>query len=115
MGKQHMVGVLAAIFSAFAWSLGFIAPYVIGPYSIYDLAICRYLISGVIAFGILLAAWLGLTIGKVQLCAENLSHQACEALANKRSSQSETAGDRSAPAPATSQGQPPGPAPGVPR
>ena len=56
MGKQHMVGVLAAIFSAFAWSLGFIAPYVIGPYSIYDLAICRYLISGVIAFGILLAA-----------------------------------------------------------
>ncbi len=36
------------------------------------------------AFGILLACWFGLTIGKVQLCSENLSHQACEALAQKR-------------------------------
>lgn len=56
MGKQLTVGVLAAIFAAFAWSLGFIAPYVIGPYSIYDLAVCRFLISGVFALGILLAA-----------------------------------------------------------
>ncbi|WP_295952067.1 DMT family transporter [Rhodoferax sp.] len=56
MGKQLMLGVVAAIFAAFAWSLGFIAPYVIGPYSIYDLAVCRFLISGVFALGILLAA-----------------------------------------------------------
>ena len=56
MGKQRLVGVLAAVFAAFAWSLGFIAPYVIGPYSIYDLAVGRFLISGVFAFGILLAA-----------------------------------------------------------
>ena len=39
------------------------------------------------AFGILLAAWLGLTIGKVNLCAENLSHEACTALAQKRASE----------------------------
>ena len=56
MGKQLMAGVLAAVFAAFAWSLGFIAPYVIGPYSIYDLAVGRFLISGVFAVGILLAA-----------------------------------------------------------
>ena len=56
MGKQLTVGVVAAVFAAFAWSLGFIAPYVIGPYSIYDLAVCRFLISGVFALGILLAA-----------------------------------------------------------
>lgn len=56
MGKQLMLGVAAAVFAAFAWSLGFIAPYVIGPYSIYDLAVCRFLISGVLALGILLAA-----------------------------------------------------------
>lgn len=62
------------------------------------------------AFGILLAAWLGLTIGKVQLCAENLNHQACAALAQKRSGQSEAAGDRPAVAPSPGQAQ--GPAPG---
>ncbi len=56
MGTQLALGVAAAIFAAFAWSLGFIAPYVIGPYSIYDLAVCRFLISGVLALGILLAA-----------------------------------------------------------
>lgn len=56
MGKPLLVGVSAAVFAAFAWSLGFIAPYVIGPYSIYDLAVCRFLISGVLALGILLTA-----------------------------------------------------------
>lgn len=56
MGKQLLWGVLAAVFAAFAWSLGFIAPYVIGPYSIYDLAVGRFLISGILALCILLAA-----------------------------------------------------------
>lgn len=36
------------------------------------------------AFGILLVFWLGLTIGKVQLCSDNLGHQACQALAQTR-------------------------------
>ena len=39
------------------------------------------------AFGMLLAAWLGLTIGKVQLCGETPAHQACAALAEKRAEQ----------------------------
>jgi drug/metabolite transporter (DMT)-like permease len=55
MGKQLLLGIAAAIFAAFAWSLGFIAPYVIGPYSIYDLAVCRFVLSGVFALAILLA------------------------------------------------------------
>ena len=36
------------------------------------------------AFGVLLAVWIGLTIGKVSMCGENPAHQACEALAKKR-------------------------------
>ena len=39
------------------------------------------------ACGLLFACWLGLTIGKVQLCADNLAHQACAALAEKRAQQ----------------------------
>ena len=39
------------------------------------------------AFGILLACWLGLAIGKMQLCAENRGHKACEALEQKRAEQ----------------------------
>ncbi len=39
------------------------------------------------ACGLLFACWLGLTIGKVQLCADNLAHQACSALAEKRAQQ----------------------------
>lgn len=39
------------------------------------------------AFGILLACWLGLAIGKLQLCAEKPGHQACEALEQKRAQQ----------------------------
>lgn len=36
------------------------------------------------ACGLLFACWLGLTIGKLQLCADNLAHQACSRLAEKR-------------------------------
>jgi drug/metabolite transporter (DMT)-like permease len=75
MGKQLMVGVAAAVFAALAWSLNFIVPYTIGPYSIYDVAVCRFLMSGVLGLLILgfkreqlaglcardwwVAAWLG--------------------------------------------------------
>jgi drug/metabolite transporter (DMT)-like permease len=53
--KQSLIGILAAIFAAFSWSLNFIAPYVTGAYSIYDLAVCRYLISGALGLAILFA------------------------------------------------------------
>nr|WP_315425735.1 DMT family transporter [uncultured Albidiferax sp.] len=55
MERQLILGIAAAVFAAFAWSLGFIAPYVIGPYSIYDLAVCRFVLSGIFALAILLA------------------------------------------------------------
>ncbi|OXC71699.1 DMT family transporter [Caballeronia sordidicola] len=74
--KQLLLGISAAIFAAFAWSLNFIAPYVTGAYSIYDLAVCRFMMSGVLGLAILfalrgrgprltfvdwiVAAWLGL-------------------------------------------------------
>ncbi|WP_321882864.1 DMT family transporter [Paraburkholderia bannensis] len=48
MQAQFLIGVLAAVFAAFSWSLNFVAPYVVGPYSIYDLAVTRFLISGVL-------------------------------------------------------------------
>lgn len=76
MRARPLIGVFAAVFAAFSWSLNFVAPYVIGPYSIYDLAVTRFLLSGILG-GILfiavkdrgahatlgdwlVAAWLGL-------------------------------------------------------
>ena len=60
------------------------------------------------ACGLLFACWLGLTIGKVQLCADNLAHQACSALAQKRAQQG-AAGAPGAPGPLAPS------APGAPR
>jgi drug/metabolite transporter (DMT)-like permease len=51
------LGVLAALLAALAWSLNFIVPLVIGDYSIFDLALFRFLISGLIAFAYLLCNW----------------------------------------------------------
>jgi drug/metabolite transporter (DMT)-like permease len=51
------LGVLAALLAAAAWSLNFIVPLVIGDYSIFDLALFRFLISGLIAFAYLLCNW----------------------------------------------------------
>ncbi|WP_026182438.1 DMT family transporter [Leeia oryzae] len=55
MRGPAFLGVIAAIFAAFSWSLNFVAPYVLGPYSIYDLAVCRFLISGLMGLVILYA------------------------------------------------------------
>ncbi|SOE68998.1 hypothetical protein SAMN05414139_03443 [Burkholderia sp. D7] len=55
MDKRLLAGVSAAIFAAFSWSLGFIAPYVTGAYSIYDLAVCRFLLSGILGLAILIS------------------------------------------------------------
>ncbi len=55
MRAQSLIGVFAAVFAAFSWSLNFVAPYVIGPYSIYDLAVTRFLLSGILG-GVLFVA-----------------------------------------------------------
>ncbi|MDF5775235.1 EamA/RhaT family transporter [Pseudomonas syringae] len=49
-------GVILAVFATLAWALNFIAPYVTGPYSIYDLTIIRFLIAGALgALGVMLS------------------------------------------------------------
>jgi hypothetical protein len=37
-----LIGIVAAIFAAIAWSLNFIVPYVIGDYSVFDIALFRF-------------------------------------------------------------------------
>jgi len=53
MNKSVSIGVAAAIFAAFAWSLNFVVPFVIGDYSVFDFALFRFVISGVVGFGFL--------------------------------------------------------------
>lgn len=50
-----IAGVILAVFATLAWALNFIAPYVTGAYSIYDLTIIRFLIAGALgALGVIL-------------------------------------------------------------
>lgn len=50
-----LAGVTLAVFATLAWALNFIAPYVTGAYSIYDLLIIRFLIAGALgALGVIL-------------------------------------------------------------
>src|SRR5260370_1385117 len=46
-------GVIAALLAALAWSLNFIVPFVIGDYSVFDFALFRFLMSGLLGFGFL--------------------------------------------------------------
>jgi drug/metabolite transporter (DMT)-like permease len=48
-----LAGVIAALFATLAWALNFIVPFVIGEYSVFDLALCRFLISGILGLGFL--------------------------------------------------------------
>ena len=57
MNPSLVLGVLAALLAAFAWSLNFIVPIIIGDYTIFDLALFRFLISGLIALAYLMAKW----------------------------------------------------------
>jgi drug/metabolite transporter (DMT)-like permease len=73
--SSFLTGVLAALFAAFVWALNFIVPFVIGKYSLLDLALLRFLESALICLAFiaarrhtvallrpvdwLLAAWLG--------------------------------------------------------
>ena len=56
-GHPMSAGIVAALFAAFAWSLNFIVPFVIGDYSIFDFALFRFGVSGAVAMGFLLWKW----------------------------------------------------------
>lgn len=47
------IGIAAALFAAFTWSLNFLAPMVVGSYTIYDLAACRFIFSSLLGLGII--------------------------------------------------------------
>ncbi|AZO82336.1 hypothetical protein BOO88_18225 [Stutzerimonas stutzeri] len=60
-----ITGISAAVAASLTWSMNFVAPLVIGKYSIYDLAACRFIIAGLIGALILIAnikAWRHLTL-----------------------------------------------------
>ncbi|HKP25523.1 MAG TPA: DMT family transporter [Dongiaceae bacterium] len=48
---------MAALFAAFAWSLNFVVPFVIGDYSVFDFALFRFGVSGAVAVGFLIWKW----------------------------------------------------------
>ncbi|MFS3136048.1 DMT family transporter [Gluconacetobacter sacchari] len=53
MNTRLKTGVTAALFAAFTWSLNFISPFLIGNYSLGDLATVRFFFSGLIGVVIL--------------------------------------------------------------
>lgn len=54
MGTARLVGILAALFAAFVWSLNFVIPFVIGDYTVFDFALLRFGISGLVGAGFLI-------------------------------------------------------------
>ncbi len=56
MSSVSTTGIVAAIFASLTWSMNFVAPFVIGDYSIFDLAACRFLLAGLIGIVILIAS-----------------------------------------------------------
>jgi drug/metabolite transporter (DMT)-like permease len=52
-----LIGIVAALLATLAWSLNFIVPFVIGDYSIFDIALVRFLISGLLALAYLMFRW----------------------------------------------------------
>jgi len=60
MNISMLIGIAAALFAAFAWSLNFVVPFVIGDYSVFDFAVFRFVISGAVGLGILSRdSWIG--------------------------------------------------------
>ncbi len=57
MKASLLIGIVAALLAALAWSLNFIVPYVICDYSIFDIALVRFLISGLLASSYLIFKW----------------------------------------------------------
>ncbi|WP_092255950.1 DMT family transporter [Pseudomonas sp. NFACC13-1] len=57
MVKPHsnlITGLALAVVATLSWALNFIAPYVTGDYTIYDLMIVRFLIAGALGLGVVL-------------------------------------------------------------
>lgn len=48
MERSNHLGIMAALLAAFAWSLNFVVPFSIGPYSVFDFALIRFGVSGLI-------------------------------------------------------------------
>lgn len=55
MNRQFTIGVFAALFAAFAFSLNFIVPFIIGGYSTFDFALIRQVVSALFGIGILIS------------------------------------------------------------
>ena len=55
MDRLFYVGVSAALFAAFAFSLNFVVPFIIGDYSTFDFALVRHVVSALVGLFILLA------------------------------------------------------------
>lgn len=55
MNNSLLLGISAALFAALVWSLNFIVPFVIGGYTVFDFALFRFVISGLVGLGYLVA------------------------------------------------------------
>ncbi|MBZ9793155.1 DMT family transporter [Rhizobium sp. 3T7] len=53
MDRLFYVGVLAALFAAFAFSLNFVVPFIIGDYSTFDFALIRHVVSALVGLCVL--------------------------------------------------------------
>jgi len=53
MDRLFYIGVSAALFAAFAFSLNFVVPFIIGDYSTFDFALIRHVVSGLVGIYIL--------------------------------------------------------------
>lgn len=49
------IGIVAALFAAFVWGLNFIVPFVIGRYSVFDFALIRFALAGLLCLLYLMA------------------------------------------------------------
>jgi drug/metabolite transporter (DMT)-like permease len=54
MNGSFFIGIIAALFAAFVWSLNFVVPFVIGDYAVFDFALFRFVISGSVGLALLL-------------------------------------------------------------
>jgi drug/metabolite transporter (DMT)-like permease len=53
LDRRFYIGVLAALFAAFAFSLNFVVPFIIGGYSTFDFALIRHVVSALVGLCIL--------------------------------------------------------------
>jgi hypothetical protein len=49
MTRSMLFGIVAAGLAAFSWSLGFIVPFVIGGYTVFDFTLLEFIVSGLLS------------------------------------------------------------------